>query len=108
MPPRLRPDARAGGTSTPAAGEAAPDFTAQMTDSTGKTMTVSLSSLRGKVVVLAFYPLDRSQGCTAELKKFRDEYKTLFGDGVVVLPTSVDTPRRRTRAGRRTSISRSP
>jgi peroxiredoxin Q/BCP len=76
---------------TPAAGQAAPDFTAQATDSTGKAMTVSLSSLRGKVVVLAFYPLDRSQGCTAELTKFRDEYKTLFGDGVVVLPTSVDT-----------------
>jgi peroxiredoxin Q/BCP len=42
-------------------------------------------------VVLAFYPLDRSRGCTAELSKFRDEYKTLFGDGVVVLPTSIDT-----------------
>jgi thioredoxin-dependent peroxiredoxin len=76
---------------TPAAGEAAPDFTAQATDSTGKAMTVSLKSLRGKVVVLAFYPLDRSTGCTAEMKKFRDEYTTLFGDGVVVLPTSVDT-----------------
>ena len=70
----------------PAAGEAAPDFTAQATDSTGKAMTVSLSSMRGKVVVLAFYPADRSTGCTAEMKKFRDEYKTLFGDGVVVLP----------------------
>ena len=54
-------------------------------------MPVSLSSLRGKVVVLAFYPLDRSSGCTAELSKFRDEYVTLFGDGVVVLPTSVDS-----------------
>src|SRR5262249_9507362 len=77
--------------SVPAAGEAAPDFTAQATDSTGKAMTVSLGALRGKVVVLAFYPLDRSSGCTAELTKFRDEYKTLFGDGVVVLPTSIDT-----------------
>jgi peroxiredoxin Q/BCP len=76
---------------TPNAGEAAPDFTAQATDSTGKTMTVSLAGLRGKVVVLAFYPLDRSTGCTAELTKFRDEYATLFGDGVVVLPTSIDS-----------------
>lgn len=75
----------------PAAGEMAPDFSAQATDSTGKVMNISLSSLRGKVVVLAFYPLDRSTGCTAELTKFRDEYKTLFGDGVVVLPTSIDT-----------------
>jgi peroxiredoxin Q/BCP len=76
---------------TPAVGDAAPDFSATATDSTGKAMPVSLSAMRGKVVVLAFYPLDRSQGCTAELTKFRDEYKTLFGDGVVVLPTSVDS-----------------
>lgn len=76
---------------TPAVGDAAPDFTATATDSTGKAIPVSLSALRGKVVVLAFYPLDRSQGCTIELKKFRDEYATLFGDGVVVLPTSVDS-----------------
>ncbi|MDB4877785.1 MAG: alkyl hydroperoxide reductase/Thiol specific antioxidant/Mal allergen [Gemmatimonadetes bacterium] len=75
----------------PAVGESAPDFMAMATDSTGKTSHVMLSSLRGKVVVLAFYPLDRSSGCTAELNKFRDEYKTLFGDGVVVYPTSVDS-----------------
>lgn len=76
---------------TPAVGDAAPDFTASATDSSGKLIPVSLAGLRGKVVVLAFYPLDRSQGCTVELKKFRDEYATLFGDGVVVLPTSVDS-----------------
>ena len=75
----------------PAVGTAAPDFSATATDSTGKAIPVSLSSMRGKVVVLAFYPLDRSSGCTAELSKFRDEYSTLFGDGVVVLPASVDT-----------------
>ena len=75
----------------PAAGEMAPDFTGTATDSTGKAIPVSLSSLRGKVVVLAFYPADRSSGCTAELSKFRDEYATLFGPGVVVLPTSVDS-----------------
>ena len=75
----------------PASGTAAPDFSATATDSTGKSIPVSLKDLRGKVVVLAFYPLDRSQGCTAELTKFRDEYASLFGDGVVVLPTSVDS-----------------
>jgi peroxiredoxin Q/BCP len=75
----------------PAIGNAAPDFSATATDSTGKMIPVSLSSLRGKVVVLAFYPADRSSGCTAELNKFRDEYKTLFGDGVMVLPASVDS-----------------
>ena len=76
---------------TPAMGDAAPDFSATATDSTGKAIPVSLAQLRGKVVVLAFYPADRSTGCTAELTKFRDEYKSLFGDGVVVFPTSVDS-----------------
>jgi peroxiredoxin Q/BCP len=75
----------------PAIGDAAPDFASTATDSTGKAIPVALSSLRGKVVVLAFYPLDRSSGCTAELSKFRDEYTTLFPAGVVVLPTSVDS-----------------
>lgn len=75
----------------PAAGSLAPDFTATATDSTGRAIPVSLSALKGKVVVLAFYPADRSSGCTAELTKFRDEYKTLFGDGVVVLPASNDS-----------------
>ena len=76
---------------TPVAGEAAPDFMAMATDSSGKTSHVMLSSLRGKVVVLAFYPGDRTSGCTAELNKFRDEYKSIFGDGVVVFPTSSDS-----------------
>ena len=43
----------------PAAGEMAPDFTATATDSTGKAIPVSLKSLRGKVVVVAYYPADR-------------------------------------------------
>ena len=75
----------------PAMGEAAPDFTATATDSTGKQIPVSLKALRGKVVVLAFYPGDRTRGCTAELTKFRDEYAAMFGEGVVVLPTSIDS-----------------
>jgi peroxiredoxin Q/BCP len=77
--------------SFPAAGDMAPDFAATATDSTGKAIPVSLKALRGQVVVLAFYPADRSGGCTAELSKFRDEYASLFGDGVVVLPTSADS-----------------
>jgi len=52
---------------------------------------VSLAALRGKVVVLAFYPKDRTSGCTAELTKFRDEHAKLFGDSVVVLPISADS-----------------
>ncbi|HET9985012.1 MAG TPA: peroxiredoxin family protein [Longimicrobiales bacterium] len=75
----------------PEVGVAAPDFTAPAADANGPLMKpVSLASLKGKVVVLAFYPGDRTSGCTAELSKFRDEYATLFGKGVVVLPISVD------------------
>lgn len=76
----------------PAVGQPAPDFSAPWADSTGvKSAPISLQSLRGNVVVLAFYPKDRSSGCTAELTKFRDEYSTLFGPGVVVLPISIDS-----------------
>ena len=86
------------GAATPAApvapevGQPAPDFTAAWADGTGARSTpVSLSALRGKVVVLAFYPKDRTSGCTAEMTKFRDEHAKLFGDGVVVLPISADS-----------------
>jgi peroxiredoxin len=73
-------------------GKIAPDFTMDWADAKGPiAKQLKLSDLRGKVVVLAFYPLDRSSGCTAELTKFRDEYATLFGDGVVVVPISVDS-----------------
>jgi len=87
----VTPAAPSAAPASPAIGDAAPDFTSTATDSTGKAIPVSLSSLRGKVVVLAFYPLDRSNGCTAELSKFRDEYAALFGKDVIVLPTSVDS-----------------
>ena len=40
--------------------------------------------------MLAFYPKDRTSGGTAELTRCRDEHATIFGDGVVVLPVSVD------------------
>ena len=53
--------------------------------------TITLSKLRGHVVVLAFYPADRSSGCTHEMEKFRDEYAKIFGSDVVVLPISLDS-----------------
>ncbi|MEO7043311.1 MAG: redoxin domain-containing protein [Gemmatimonadaceae bacterium] len=75
----------------PSTGSQAPDFELPAADSNGATSApVSLRALRGHVVVLAFYPKDRSGGCTAEMTKFRDEYATLFGDNVIVLPISTD------------------
>ena len=75
----------------PAAGEAAPDFTIPWTNGKGAHEDVTLSKLRGQVVVLAFYPADFSGGCTIEMSKFRDEYKTIFGDGVTLMPISRDS-----------------
>jgi peroxiredoxin Q/BCP len=76
----------------PEVGTLAPDFTAPWADASGaKASPVKLSDLRGKVVVIAFYPKDRTTGCTAELTKFRDDNAKLFGPGVVVLPISADS-----------------
>lgn len=73
-------------------GKIAPDFTMEWAGSSGPmAKPVKLSELRGKVVVLAFYPADRSSGCTHELTKFRDEYATMFGEGTVVVPVSDDS-----------------
>jgi thioredoxin-dependent peroxiredoxin len=76
----------------PEVGQPAPSFTGRIADVSGvKSKPVSLADYKGKVVVLAFYPGDRTTGCTAELTKFRDEYATLFGAGVVVLGVSADS-----------------
>ncbi len=73
-------------------GKPAPDFTLPWADSIGARQTpVRLSDLKGKVVVLAFYPGDRTSGCTAELTKFRNEYAKTFGSSTVVIPISVDS-----------------
>jgi len=73
-------------------GNVAPDFTMHVADSAGiRPEPITLSELRGRVVVLAFYPANRTSGCTAELTKFRDEYTRIFGPETVVLPISVDS-----------------
>ena len=52
-------------------GEAAPDFT--LKDANGKTVT--LSGFRGKKnVVLVFYPMDNTPGCTKQLCTIRDDW----------------------------------
>ena len=90
--PQGSPNSTAPAVAAPAMGDAAPDFTLPWADASGpKAAPITLSKLRGKVVVLAFYPADYSGGCTIEMTKFRNEYKTLFGDGVVVLPISKDS-----------------
>jgi peroxiredoxin Q/BCP len=71
------------------AGVEAPDFT--LPEDGGEA--VSLSDLRGKPVVLFFYPKDDTSGCTAEAIAFsllRDKFDEA---GAVVLGVSPDSPR---------------
>jgi len=72
--------------SVPAVGEPAPDFTLPSTSGD----KVSLSALRGRPVLLAFFPLAFSGTCTAELCEMRDHHDQFLGRGVTILPISVD------------------
>jgi len=71
----------------PAPGSAAPDFTLPSTSG----QSVSLASLRGKNVLIAFFPLAFTSTCTAELGAFTDEFDRFQSAGAVVLPISVDS-----------------
>lgn len=68
------------------AGSIAPDF--KTNDQDGNE--VSLSSLKGKKVVLYFYPKDMTPGCTAEACSLRDHYKALQKAGYEVFGISSD------------------
>jgi peroxiredoxin Q/BCP len=70
----------------PAEGEPAPDFT--LTSDSGET--VSLSDLRGKPVVLYFYPKDDTPGCTRQACDIRDAWGEFERAGAVVLGVSPD------------------
>ncbi|MCA3270158.1 MAG: thioredoxin-dependent thiol peroxidase [Alphaproteobacteria bacterium] len=67
-------------------GAPAPDFSA--TTNTGET--VSLASLRGKNIVLYFYPKDDTPGCTKEACSFRDNLPHFSGINAVILGVSRD------------------
>lgn len=68
-------------------GQKAPDFTLASSD--GEKVT--LSSFRGKKVVLYFYPRDNTPGCTREACAFRDGRAGLRRRGAVVLGVSTDS-----------------
>jgi thioredoxin-dependent peroxiredoxin len=68
-------------------GKPAPEFT--LPSSEGGE--VSLASLRGKTVVLYFYPRDMTPGCTREACAFRDTQAPLKRAGAVVLGVSPDS-----------------
>ena len=68
------------------AGAKAPRFT--LPSDEGRT--VSLDELKGKKVVLYFYPKDDTSGCTAQACEFRDNWKSVQAAGAVVLGVSPD------------------
>ena len=67
-------------------GTPAPDF--ELTSDSGER--VRLSDLRGKPVVLYFYPKDDTPGCTTEACEFRDAYDTYRDRGIEILGVSPD------------------
>ena len=68
-------------------GDKAPDIKAK--DQNGKE--VSLKDLKGKKVVLFFYPKDNTPGCTAEACNLRDNYNALQKAGYEVIGVSTDS-----------------
>jgi len=68
-------------------GDKAPAFTLP-TDGGGK---IKLADLKGKTVVLYFYPKDDTSGCTAEACSFRDNMGRLTKAGAVVIGVSRDS-----------------
>src|SRR3989454_1157762 len=70
-------------------GSAAPQFSLPAQDG----RTYSLSSYKGKWVVLYFYPKDDTPGCTKEACSFRDSFATFKRRGIEVLGVSLDNER---------------
>lgn len=73
-------------------GQVAPDFT--LLDQNSNPVT--LSELKGKKVLLYFYPRASTPGCTVQAKGLRDSKAELDALNVVVLGISPDTPRKLT------------
>jgi peroxiredoxin Q/BCP len=70
-----------------AEGDAAPDFT--LLSDSGEEVT--LSSLRGRPVILYFYPKDDTPGCTRQACGIRDAYGEFERAGAAVFGISADT-----------------
>lgn len=70
-------------------GDKAPDFSAEVVGY--ERSPIRLSELKGKRVVLYFYPKDDTPGCTREACDFRDRFSELAKAGVLVLGVSRDS-----------------
>jgi peroxiredoxin Q/BCP len=77
-----------------AVGAVAPDFAVPAATRYGVLdQPVRLSDFAGKTVVLAFFPRARTQGCTIQMRAYRDQYSELFRNGqdVVLIAMSTDS-----------------
>jgi peroxiredoxin len=79
--------AAATATSLPAVGSPAPDFTLPSTSGS----EVTLSQLKGRNVLLAFFPLAFTRVCTTEMCSFTEDYGAFQDADTEVLPISVDS-----------------
>ena len=66
------------------ANDPAPDFSAKTTDGS----TVSLKDFRGRKLVMYFYPMDDTPGCTAQACSLRDANKDIAAKGAAILGVS--------------------
>jgi len=68
----------------PKPGDPAPDFSCHATDGS----TIKLSDFRGKKLVLYFYPMDDTPGCTAQACSLRDANRDIAAKGAAILGVS--------------------
>ncbi len=68
----------------PKAGDPAPDFSCHATDGS----TIKLADFRGRKLVLYFYPMDDTPGCTAQACSLRDVNRDIAARGAAILGVS--------------------
>ena len=68
----------------PKAGGPAPDFSCHATDGS----TIKLADFRGRKLVLYFYPMDDTPGCTAQACSLRDVNRDIAAKGAAILGVS--------------------
>jgi peroxiredoxin Q/BCP len=72
---------------TIAVGQPVPNFTAEATNDTA----VNLTDLKGKNVIIYFYPKDNTPGCTTEGQNFRDAFSEFEANNTVIFGVSRDS-----------------
>ncbi len=75
----------------PEVGQVAPDFTINVIGKDGAAKPMTLASLKGQTVVLAFFPRVRTSGCTTQMESYRDKYAELFRSGRKVTLIAIST-----------------